>query len=321
MAIFRVKNLNKSYFTRKEWFSGPPKKIFPLREVSFDLKEKESLGIAGESGSGKSTLVKILAGLEKADSGQIEFDGMLLSFKKDKRVESYFRKNLQVIFQDPYEALNPKHRVEEILREVLRAKERLTKTKISPTQAKEEMVAQLQALGLGAEHLPLYSFHLSGGQRQRLAIAQALIMNPKILLADEPFSALDVSVQAQVLNHFLDLKKKTGLTFVVVSHDLAILKYLTDKIIVYYGGRILEIVKAEDLTWGAHHPYTTMLLDAAKKEKTSSHISWQAQENPLEFEGCPYYFRCPFRMEQCKIMPELRETPHGKIACHFVPQR
>ena len=250
--IVEVKDL-KQYFPVKTGFG----KTVPLKAVdgvSFAIKPGETLGLVGESGCGKTTVGRSLLQLYKPTSGEVYFDGELVT---DKNIKS-LRKEMQMVFQDPYSSLNPRMTVEDIIGEPLDV-HKLYKTK---AERREKILELMELVGLNAEHATRYAHEFSGGQRQRIGIARALAVNPKFIVCDEPVSALDVSIQAQVINMFEDLQNKLGIAYLFVAHDLLVVHHISDRIAVMYLGKIVEIADADELNENPIHPYTESLLSA-----------------------------------------------------------
>ncbi|WP_104748032.1 ABC transporter ATP-binding protein [Helicobacter cetorum] len=259
MNLLEVRNLKKTYSIDRGWFK-PKSQIQALRGVSFEIKPKEVLSIVGESGCGKSTTAKILVGMEKLDSGEVLFNHHNLlknlnDFKPNEWLD--YRKKVQMIFQDPYSSLNPRWKVGEIIAEPLLLNSRLSKDEI-----REKVLEMMQKVGLKLEWINRYPHEFSGGQRQRIGIARALVLNPSIVVCDEPVSALDVSIQAQVLNLLLDLQQEMGLTYVFISHDLGVVEHISDRIIVMNKGEIVEFGDVDSIIESPKHAYTKKLLSA-----------------------------------------------------------
>ena len=327
-VFFQVTNLSKAYPLDKPWFTKPKCWIHPIRGVSFELKKDEILGIAGESGSGKTTLLKVLAGLEPYDQGEVTFLGELLPKKWRPQQEKQLRQKLQVVFQDPYESLNLKHTLGYIFQEAVKIRSKSLASKRSKTagttekaqQTSQQIIQQaLEKVGLPESYLKRYPSDISGGQRQRVLIARCLILQPLLLLADEPVSALDISVQAQVLNYLVELQAELKFALIVVSHDLALLKNLCDRILIYYGGMVVEETSTDNLLSGVHHPYTMHLFDFKRSGADKNSLEVPANDfNPLEFSGCPFYFLCPLRSPLCQTPPPSLLKDGRKLACHHI---
>lgn len=300
--------------TRKE-----QKVVKAVDNVSFDIYEGETVGLVGESGCGKSTLSKTLINLYKPTSGSIDFGelGEVSSLKGDKLKELYF--NIQMVFQDPYSSLNPKKTIRQIFYEILSVH------KLSSKEHMEEKTKSLLALvGMPDYALDRLPGEFSGGQRQRIGIARALAMNPKFLIADEPVSALDMSIQAQVINLMEELKGKLNLTMLFISHDLRVVEYISDRVIVMYLGKIVEMAKTEDIFEHPLHPYTDILIKAAPvmnpDDKNREYVIEGETPSPIDVpSGCRFHPRCPYATDKCReIEPMLTDVGNGrKVACHY----
>lgn len=252
MSLLTVKNLEKSYVTKSFLGSSQEQKV--LKKVSFELEPNQILGIVGESGCGKSTLAKVLTRLETYSGGEITFDGKDLRSLEPKE----FPHQIQMVFQDPYQSLNPRKKAWEIIADPL-----LVTENISRAEAKKRAIAMMEKVGLLPETSERYPHQFSGGQRQRLGIARALMLRPKLLILDEPVSALDVSIQAQVLNLLLNLQKEFKLSMIFISHDLSVVKHISDRTLVLYFGEIVEIGPSNEIFHNPKHSYTQKLLDSA----------------------------------------------------------
>lgn len=250
--LLEIKNL-KQYFNQ-----GKPNEVRAVDDISFDIYKGETLGLVGESGCGKSTTGRTIIRLYDATDGQVIYDGVNVHDKKSKKDLKEFNRKMQMIFQDPYASLNPRMKVLDIIAEGLDI-HGLVK---NPKERKEKVVELLETVGLNREHADRYAHEFSGGQRQRLGIARALAVNPEFIIADEPISALDVSIQAQVVNLLKELQEEKGLTYLFIAHDLSMVKYISDRIGVMYFGKLVELATAEDLYANPMHPYTQSLLSA-----------------------------------------------------------
>ncbi|MBE7713506.1 MAG: dipeptide ABC transporter ATP-binding protein [Cyanobacteria bacterium SIG26] len=297
--VIEVKDLDVVYESKTNVF-GNVKKIYALNDVSLNVKRGEILAIAGESGCGKSTLAKTLMRLIEPLKGEILLEGQNICSFKGKAQQKDFYKKLQMIFQNPYASLNPKMKIGEILQEPLLINTNFSKVKI---QALVDDV--IGKVGLDNSCLNLYPHEFSGGQRQRIAIARALILEPEIIIADEPVSALDVSIQAQIINLLKQLKDDFNLTFIFISHDLGVIRHISDRIAIMYLGEIVEIGKTEDIFIDPKHPYTKALLSAVPEltaNKKKEHIKLIGElPSPENLpSGCKFHTRCPFAMDVCK---------------------
>lgn len=289
--------------------------------VSLTIRRGETLGLIGESGSGKSTLGRMLLGLIRPSAGSVNFDGIDLAAVDNKRLRR-LRRRMQIIFQDPYASLNPRHSVEEIVGLGLRIHDRLPQREV-----RDRVVAMLERVGLSADHLSRYPHQFSGGQRQRIGIARALVVRPEFLVCDEPVSALDVSVQAQIVALLRELRRDLGLTWLFISHDLAVVAWLSDRIAVMYLGRIVECASTETIIRRPLHPYTRALLAAVPHADRLRHERPRrlSGEPPSPFNppsGCAFHPRCPEAMPICRgEPPPLRElSPARFVACHLVAE-
>lgn len=253
MSLLKIKNLKKSYVTKNIFF-GPQKEESVLKGISFELKENQILGVVGESGCGKSTLAKILTRLEEPSAGEITFNGKDLGSFSSRE----FPHQIQMVFQDPFQSLNPRKKAWEIIADPI-----LVTENISTSEAKQRALSMMQKVGLLTETSERYPHQFSGGQRQRLGIARALMLRPKLLILDEPVSALDVSIQAQVLNLLLDLQKEFHLSMIFISHDLSVVKHISDTTLVLYFGEIVEMGPSLQIFSEPKHQYTRKLLESA----------------------------------------------------------
>jgi peptide/nickel transport system ATP-binding protein len=286
-----------------------------LAGVSFSIEQGRSFGIVGESGSGKSTLARIALALDRPDSGQVRVQGRSL-FDLTRRELRATRAHMQMVFQDPYGSLDPRQRVEKIVAEPLKALGGAT-----GVERRARVRASLKAVGLEAADALKHPHEFSGGQRQRIAIARALITRPSLVIADEPVSALDVSVQAQTLNLMSDLEREAGVTFLLISHDLAVVAHICVMTAVMFRGRIVEIGETEALFSNPAHPYTRELIDATPRlDRPTRATPALGNSAPETAEGCPYAPRCAFARPRClKEAPELETKGDGsrKVACWY----
>ena len=287
--------------------------------VSFDVAPGETLAIVGESGCGKSTTGRMILRLTEPTSGAVLFDGTDLATLSGAALRQR-RRALQIVFQDPYASLSPRNRVEDIVAEPLDVHE----PGLSHAARRDRVVELLRLVGLDAIHLRRYPFEFSGGQRQRIAIARALSVRPRLIVADEPVSALDVSIQAQVVNLMQDLQEQFGLTYVFISHDLAVVRHIAHRVAVMYLGRLVEIADTTELFEAPHHPYTQALLSAAPiadPERKRQRIILQGDvPGPANVPpGCHFHPRCPIAQDVCRVeRPEPVRVAEGhSAACHF----
>lgn len=307
MNLLEIKNLNVTYQTKKGLI-GKIQTVHAVNNVSLDIQKGEILAIAGESGCGKSTLAKAIMKLVQSDSGEILLNGEnVLNLKHNKDLKKFYQK-VQMIFQNPYSSLNPKMKIGEILKEPLIINTNLKKEEI--TKIVEE---KIKKVGLAKSALNLYPHEFSGGQRQRIAIARSLILNPEFIIADEPVSALDVSIQAQIINLLKQLKEDFNLTFLFISHDLSVIKYLSDRIAIMYLGEVVEIGRTEEIFKNPKHPYTKALLSSVPElnpqdEKERIHLQGELPSPENLPTGCKFHTRCPYVMEICKTStPQVKE--------------
>jgi len=313
--LLQLIDLAKTYRLASEKPFGPKKLLRAVDGVSLAIAAGRSFGIVGESGSGKSTLARCAIALEKPSSGEARLMGQPLG-KASRRELRAMRARMQMIFQDPYGSLDPRQTVARIIAEPLAVLDG-----VSRAETAKRVAESLEAVGLGAADGRKYPHEFSGGQRQRIAIARALITRPKLVVADEPVSALDVSVQAQVLNLMMDLQQSAGVTYLLISHDLAVVEHVCEEIAVIYRGRFVETGPTEKLLAAPAHPYTRALLDAAPKLKVERPpaAAPDAPTAPESGAGCAYAERCPFAQERCRAeAPALRPLADGRqAACHF----
>ena len=321
MALLEVRDLKKLYETGSSWF-GPKHYVRAVDGVSFDLEAGETLGLVGESGCGKSTLGRALVRLEDPTSGSIKLDGREISTLHGEELRK-MRGQFQMIFQDPYGSLNPRMTIHAAIDEALALHSGL------PAKERAAKVGELLALvGLKPEHAKRHPHQFSGGQRQRIGIARALAVKPKYIVADEPVSALDVSVQAQIVNLLQDLQAKTGVSFLFIAHDLAVVEHISRRIMVMYLGKLAESGPANALCHDPCHPYTKALLSAApslagrKADRIMLEGDVPSPVNPPS--GCRFHPRCPMRQPICeKEEPILKALPGREghfSACHFAEQ-
>lgn len=305
-SLLSVSELKKRYEVKKSVFSKGREVIRAVDSVSFDLQSGSTLGIVGESGSGKSTLARCILFLEKPDSGTVFFkDRDLMNIKKDELRS--LRRDMQIIFQDPYSSLNPRKKVFETLSEPL-----LFHRIADRGNVKDRVIEILMDVGLNEDFIDKYPHEMSGGQRQRIAIGRALTTNPSLIVADEPVSSLDVSIQAQIVNLFIDIKEKKGISMLFVSHDLNIVRFISDDIIVMYKGMVVEAGKKHEVFYNPLHPYTKMLIDSIKGDFLKREVDYNVEL----FEGCPYYPRCIVRKDRCKKdTPVLTGDRDHRVMC------
>ena len=319
--ILKVDSIKK-YFPVKSGFGKPQSWVKAVDGVSFKVNKDSVFAVVGESGCGKSTVARLILKLLSLTDGRIFFKGEDILNIKGEELKK-FRRSVQIVFQDPFASLNPRMRVIDTLSEPFKIHKIAAKHQI-----KDKVVGLLEKVGLGADALNKYPHEFSGGQRQRICIARALTVSPELIVADEPLSALDVSIQAQILNLLQDIKKETAISLVFISHDLKVVHYLSDEVAVMYLGKIVETGETEDLFKSPKHPYTKLLLASAPKIRVKSGESKLKTPNskhtadvpsPITIpQGCPFHPRCPERMDICdKTAPELKETGGRLVACHL----
>ena len=317
--LLEVEHL-KQYFPVRQGFKTIPLKA--VDDVSFSIKPGETLGLVGESGCGKTTVGRTLLRLYQPTSGKITFDGDVLYDGENKiDVDMLpYRKQMQMVFQDPYSSLDPRMTVEDIIGEPLD----VHKLYSSKAERRDKILEIMELVGLNAEHAMRYAHEFSGGQRQRIGIARALAVNPKFIVCDEPVSALDVSIQAQVVNMFEELQEKLGVAYLFIAHDLLVVHHISDRIAVMYLGKMVEIADADELNENPMHPYTLSLLSAVpipdpKTARESKRIVLEGDvPSPLNMPtGCPFRTRCKYATERCGIeMPPLSDRGDGHmVAC------
>ena len=312
--FLEVKNLKK-YFPSKKVFLG--KNTNPVRavdDISFTLNKGETLGLVGESGSGKSTAARTLLQLETPTSGRVDFKGKNLANLSEAELR-ILRKEMQMIFQDPSSSINPRRKIGEVLSEPFAIHD--VKENVS-----ELIIELLNQVGLSSNHANRYPHEMSGGQLQRVGIARAIALNPSLVVADEPVSALDVSVQAQVVNLMIELKEKLGISYLFISHDMGVVEYFCDRVAVMYLGKIVEIASSEEIYKRPCHPYTEALLNAVPglesgKIKQKLKVLGDTPDPSTLSQGCSFHTRCPIKEKQCEEMePTLKEVTSGHyVAC------
>ena len=314
--LLEVRNLRKYFPIRGGILSRVVANVKAVEDISFDIKKGEVVGLVGESGSGKTTAGRSILRLIEPTSGEILFNGTDVAKLPKAKMREY-RKEMQIIFQDPFASLNPRMSVGDIIGEAM------TIHNLARGKTKEQRVADLlDRVGLSPNHMRRYPHEFSGGQRQRIGIARALAVDPQFIVADEPVSALDVSIQAQVVNLLQDLKEELGLTLLFIAHDLGVVEYISDRVVVMYLGRIMEVAPSKDLYANPVHPYTEALLSAVpipdptiKRERVILQGDIPSPINPPS--GCVFRTRCPIAVEDCAhVVPPLEEVSPGHFkAC------
>ena len=318
MNLLEVRDLTKHFPVRKGLFSGASGHVHAVDGVSFDIAEGETLGLVGESGCGKSTTGKLILKLLDPTRGSVLWRGRPIE-QLDAAAMRPVRRELQAVFQDPYSSLNPRMRAADIVAEPIRNFESAKDAEI------DDRVAQLfHKVGLRRDHMPKYPHEFSGGQRQRLGIARALSSRPKLIVCDEPVSALDVSVQAQVINLLMDLQRELAVSYLFVAHDLAVVEHISHRVAVMYLGKIVELADKRSLFGEPQHPYTEALLAAVpapdpRVKKKRVILSGDVPSPVDPPSGCRFHTRCPYAFERCRVEePVLKEVKAGhRVACHL----
>ena len=316
--VVEASGLKRHYTLPRESLFRPPDVVKAVDGVDFAIQRGRSFGVVGESGSGKSTLARLIMALENPTEGSVRINGVDLNGLPASELQA-MRRDFQMVFQDPYGSLDPRQKVGRIVAEPLDG----LLERLGTAERRERVVGSLAAVGLKASDADKYPHEFSGGQRQRIAIARALITEPALIVADEPVSALDVSVQAQVLNLMMDLQARLGLTYLFISHDLSVVRHVTDRVAVMYQGRIVEQGATAAVFAGPRHPYTQALLAAVPKPDPATRRRGRKNEGPAEVElptvGCAYAPRCPLAVERCRAeLPALRDIAQGRLAaCHL----
>lgn len=317
-VLLEVANLKKYFPIHTGVLSVNKSYVKAVDDLSFNVREGETLGIVGESGCGKSTTGRTIMRLIEPTEGSIKFDEIELSTLSKKEMRNT-RRDIQMVFQDPYASLNPRHSVEKILEEPL-----IVHGIGSSVERKQKVRELLEIVGLSVHHAKRYPHQFSGGQRQRIGIARALMTNPKLIIADEPVSALDVSIQSQVLNLMQKLQEDLKLTYIFISHDLGVVRHISDKVGVMYLGRMVELADSESLYKEPLHPYTQALLSAVpipdpefNREQILLKGDIPSPSNPPT--GCSFHSRCPYVMDKCKVeIPKFVDVQSGhSVACHL----
>ncbi len=329
-ALVEVHDLAKTFDVSAPWLNRvverkPRQFVHAVDGVSFSIERGKTLALVGESGCGKSTVARLLVGLYPPTQGRVSFDGADTAAAFRSPQARAMRKRMQMIFQDPYASLNPRWKVADIVGEPLKEHGLIGQTGDPKRELKERVIELLQSVGLAAADVEKFPHQFSGGQRQRISIARALATQPEFLVCDEPTSALDVSVQAQVLNIMKDLQRQRGLTYLFISHNLAVVRHVSDQVGVMYLGRVVELADKAELFARPRHPYTRMLLDAIPDIHMSGRARTPVQgevPNPLNPpSGCSFHPRCPHANERCKQeRPPLAMFGGALIACHAVSE-
>ena len=317
-VLLTVQNLRKAFKVSANRPGATKQGLKAVDGVSFELRSGETLGLVGESGCGKSTTGKLLLRLIEPDSGTIIFDGQMVTGMPKSELTA-LRRDMQIIFQDPYSSLNPRMRVGEIIGEPL-----VIHGLARGNQIREQVLTLMVKVGLSPDHYDRYPHEFSGGQRQRIGIARTLAVQPRLVVADEPVSALDLSIQAQIVNLLKDLQQEFGLTYLFISHDLGVIEHVCDRVAVMYLGKIVEMADAEQLYTQPRHPYTEALLNAVPipdPQRVRQHQILSGEiPSPIDPpNGCHFHPRCPYAKEICRQeYPALTEqVPGHQAACHF----
>ena len=320
MNLLEINNLSKKFTAPGAGlFNRNKRVVHAVSNVSLTLAEGETLGLVGESGCGKSTLGRTLLKLYEPTSGQIIFSGQDITNLSQREMKP-LRSQMQIIFQDPYSSLNPRHTVGEIVGASLRIHRKSLKS-----SEKSEIQQLMERVGLNPEHINRYPHEFSGGQRQRIGIARAIALRPRFIVCDEPVSALDVSIQAQVINLLDDLKRDFGLSYIFIAHNLSVVQHISDRVAVMYLGKVVEVARTQDLYTSSKHPYTRALLSAIpvpdpEKERSRKQILLQGEipSSTSPPSGCVFNTRCWKAQEKCRVSePKLTNVGASEVACHF----
>jgi peptide/nickel transport system ATP-binding protein len=333
--LVQVTDLSKTFDVSAPWLNRvverkPKQYVHAVDGVSFSIQRGQTLALVGESGCGKSTVARLLVGLYAPTQGRVNFAGSDIAATLASNGAQALRRRMQMIFQDPYASLNPRWKVEDIVGEPLKehglaAAAGAPSSRVDPAELKSRVAELLKSVGLAAADMEKFPHQFSGGQRQRISIARALATQPEFLVCDEPTSALDVSVQAQVLNIMKDLQRQRGLTYLFISHNLAVVRHVSDQVGVMYLGRLVELADRADIFARPRHPYTRMLLDAIPDIAMSGRARTPVQgevPNPLSPpSGCAFHPRCPHANQRCSVeRPALSSVGAIQIACHAVTE-
>lgn len=317
--LLKVEKLKKYFPVKSGVFSTVTNFVKAVDGVDLNIHEGETVGLVGESGCGKTTLGKTILKLLEPTDGEIYFEDKDITHLSPAKMRP-FRREMQIVFQDPYGSLNPRMKVESIVSEGLVIHETLSKK-----ERRGIIKEVLRTVGLRDDVLPRYPHEFSGGQRQRIAIARALALKPKFIVCDEPISALDVSVQAQIINLFIELQEKFGLTYLFISHDLRVVRHISDRVAVMYLGKIVEFSPSKELYKNPLHPYTKILISSVpiadpQKKRQPSALKGDVPSPINPPSGCSFHPRCPIAVEKCKtVEPELRDIGSGHyVSCHLV---
>ena len=314
--LLEAHDLSRYYSVSRGLFK-PPATVKALNGVSFSLSAGQTLAVVGESGCGKSTLARALTLIEKPTGGSLKLDGTDAATASTAQTRA-LRQRVQMVFQNPYASLNQRKRIAQMLDEPL-----LLNTKLSAAERRERIAAMLSQVGLRPEHAQRYPHMFSGGQRQRIAIARAMMLQPGLLVADEPTSALDVSIQAQILNLFMDIQERTQIAYVFISHNLSVVEHIAERVMVMYLGRVVEFAPKAMLFARPLHPYTRALLSAtpsidAARRANKIRIVGELPSPLNPPSGCAFHKRCPYAQARCsEEVPQLRVVDRREVACHY----
>lgn len=317
-SLYQIQGVKKYYPIKSGLMKRTKAHVKAVDGVTLDIKEGETIGVVGESGCGKSTLGRAVLGLDSLTEGKLVYRGNDITDHSRRQLKPY-KKEMQMIFQDPYASLNPRQRVGDALEEVF-----IIHTSYNSKKRKEKVVELLEEVGLSEDHYDRYPHEFSGGQRQRVGIARAIALNPSFIVCDEAVSALDVSIQAQVIKLLKQLQERYHLTYLFISHDLGVVKHVCDRVLVMYLGHMVELAPVDKLYKNPQHPYTEALLSAIprpvpgkRREQTKLEGDLPSPTDPPK--GCPFHTRCPIAVDKCKqVTPEWRETDDGHyVACHL----
>ena len=320
--LIEINNLSKSFPIKQPILDiilrKPQKFLKAVDDVSLVINKGETMGLVGESGCGKSTLARTIVRLYDPQKGEVVFDGIDITNIKGKQLRE-LRRNFQIIFQDPYSSLNPRFSVRDMLSEILSVHKMCPKSELD-----DRIIELMNMVGLSKQYLNRFPGEFSGGQRQRIGIAKALALKPQFIIADEPVSALDVSIQAQIINLLARLQKQLNLTILFISHDLRVVRHITHSVAIMYLGKIVELGKTSQVFEAPHHPYSNVLIKSAPvldpRHKAKDYLIEGEPPSPINIPtGCRFHPRCPYMQERCKAeIPELMRLPDDRlVACHY----